>query len=399
MPWNETTPMNQKTQFIADYLRQSLSMSELCELYGISRKTGYKIVERYLKHGPAGLEERSRRPSNNPNATPEHIVQAIVALRQRHPSWGAKKLLPLLEKRHPRWDLPGRTTVCDILSRQGLVRKPRNRRHIGHPGKPSSQILAPNDLWSADFKGHFKTGDGLYCYPLTIADGFSRFLLSCQGLHSTCVAHAKPVFTRVFKEYGLPKRIRTDNGVPFATNTLARLSELSAWWVRLGILPELIEPGKPQQNGRHERMHRTLKAETTRPPANTCRGQQRKFDRFQHEFNFERPHEALDMQTPASCYDCSPREMPNKIPPLQYPDRFEVRYVSANGGIRWNKRWVNVSITCVGEYVGLEEIDDGVWNVYFGPLKLGRLLERHMKIEDALGRLNRKNQNAKDQNM
>ena len=391
MPWSQTTPMDQKTQFIADYLRQTLSMSELCELYGISRKTGYKIVERYLTHGPAGLEEHSRRPAHSPNQTPEHIVQAILALRQRHPSWGAKKLLPLLEKRHPRWNLPGRSTVCDILSREGLVRKPRNRRHIGHPGKPSSSILAPNDVWSADFKGHFKTGDGIYCYPLTIADGFSRFLLSCQGLHSTCVAQAKPVFTRVFKEYGLPKRIRTDNGVPFATNTLARLSELSAWWVRLGILPELIEPGKPQQNGRHERMHRTLKAETTRPPANTCRGQQRKFDRFRHEFNFERPHEALDMQTPASCYDSSPREMPNKIPPLEYPDRFEVRYVSANGGIRWNKSWVNVSITCVGEYVGLEEIDDGVWNVYFGPLKLGRLLERHMKIEDALGRLNRKN--------
>ncbi len=390
MPWNETTPMDQKTQFIADYLRQSLSMSELCELYGISRKTGYKIVERYLRHGPAGLEERSRRPTNNPNHTPEHVVQAIVALRQRHPSWGAKKLLPLLEKRHPNWDLPGRTTVCDILSREGLVPKKRNRRHIGHPGKPSNVILAPNDVWTADFKGHFKTGDGIYCYPLTVADGYSRFLLGCQGLHSTCVAEAKPVFTRLFKEYGLPKRIRTDNGVPFATTTLARLSQLSAWWVRLGILPELIEPGKPQQNGRHERMHRTLKAETTRPAANTCRGQQRKFDRFQHEFNFERPHEALDMQTPATCYDSSPREMPNKIPPLEYPDRFELRYVSANGGIRWNKGWINVSITCVGEYVGLEEIDDGVWNVYFGPLKLGRLLERHMRIEDAFGRLNRK---------
>jgi len=382
--------MDQKTQFMADYLRQSLSMSELCELYGISRKTGYKIVERYLQYGPAGLEERSRCPTNNPNATPGHIVQAIIALRQRHPSWGAKKLLPLLEKRHRDWDLPGRTTVCDILSREGLVPKKRNRRHIGHPGKPSNLILAPNEVWSADFKGQFKTGDGIYCYPLTVADGFSRYLLGCQGLHSTCVAEAKPVFTRLFKEYGLPRRMRTDNGVPFATTTLARLSQLSAWWVRLGILPEPIEPGKPQQNGRHERMHRTLKAETTRPPANTCRGQQRKFDRFQHEFNFERPHEALDMQTPASCYDSSPREMPNQIPPLEYPDRFEVRYVSANGGIRWNKRWVNVSITCVGEYVGLEEIDDGVWNVYFGPLKLGRLLERHMKIEDAFGRLNRK---------
>jgi len=391
--------MDQKTQFIADSLRQTLTMSELCELYGISRKTGYKIVDRYLKHGPAGLEELSRRPASNPNQTPEHIVEAIITLRQRHPSWGAKKLLPLLEKRHPKWDLPARTTVCDILSREGLVRKPRSRRHIGHPGKPSSQILAPNDVWSADFKGHFKTGDGIYCYPLTIADGFSRFLLSCQGLHSTCVAQAKPVFTRVFKEYGLPKRIRTDNGVPFATTTLARLSELSAWWVRLGILPEPIEPGKPQQNGRHERMHRTLKAETTRPAANTCRSQQRKFDCFRREFNFERPHEALDMQTPGQCYASSPRQMPDKIPPLEYPDRFEVRYVSANGGIRWNKRWVNVSITCVGEYVGLEEIDDGVWNVYFGPLKLGRLLERHMKIEDAYGRLNRRKQNLEDENL
>jgi putative transposase len=391
MPWSETTPMDQKTQFIADYLRQSLSMSELCDLYGISRKTGYKLVERYLTHGPSGLEERSRRPASSPNHTPEHIVEAIVVLRQRHPSWGAKKLLPILERRHPNWELPGRSTVCDILSRQGLVPRKRNRRHIGHPGKPSTQILGPNDCWSADFKGQFKTGDGLYCYPLTVTDGFSRYLLGCQGLSSTGVAESKPVFTRLFKEHGLPKRIRTDNGVPFATNTLARLSSLSAWWVRLGVLPELIEPGRPQQNGRHERMHRTLKAETTRPPAHTCRGQQRKFNHFQQEFNFERPHEALDMQTPASLYEPSSRQMPNKIPPLEYPDRFEVRYVSANGGIRWNKGWVNVSITCVGEYVGLEEIDDGIWNVYFGALKLGRLLERHMRIEDAFGRLKRHN--------
>jgi putative transposase len=203
------------------------------------------------------------------------------------------------------------------------------------------------------------------------------------------VQEAKPVFTRAFKDFGLPRRIRTDNGVPFATNTLARLSQLSAWWVRLGVLPEFIEPGKPQQNGRHERMHRTLKAETTRPPGTTRRAQQRKFDRFREEFNTERPHEALDMQPPASRYEASTREMPNKPPPLEYPDRFEVRYVSANGGIRWNRQWINVSITCVGEYVGLEEIDDGIWNVYFGPLKLGRLLERHMRIEDAYGRLKR----------
>jgi len=389
MPWNETTPMDQKMQFIADYLRGVLSMTELCQLYGISRKTGYKFIERYARCGPEGLEERSRSAHNHPNYTPEHVVRELLELRQRHPSWGAKKLLPLLEKKHPKWDLPGRTTVCDILSRHGMVPKKRARRAIGHPGKPTSKILAPNDTWAADFKGHFKTGDARYCYPLTVSDGFSRFLLCCQGLLSTAVAEAKPVFTRVFKEYGLPKIIRTDNGVPFATNTLGRLSTLSAWWIRLGILPELIEPGKPQQNGQHERMHRTLKAEATRPPANSCRGQQRKFDRFREEFNFERPHEALDMQTPGSLYVNSPREMPNKLPPLEYPDRFEVRYVSANGGIRWNCQFVHVSQVCVGEYVGLEEIDDGVWNVYFGPLKLGRLHERHMRIEDELGRLKR----------
>jgi putative transposase len=389
MPWRHTSPMDQKRQFIADYLRQTLSIIELCELYGVSRKTGYKWIERYLKHGPQGLEERSRQPHSSPHQTPRHVVDAFIELRRHHPAWGAKKLLSILQKRHPSWPLPARSTVCDILRRHGLVPKTRHRRHIGHPGKPTSQILAPNDVWSADFKGHFKTGDGLYCYPLTVADGYSRFLLGCQALSSTRGQEAKPVFTRLFKEFGLPKRIRTDNGVPFATHTLARLSQLSAWWVRLGILPEFIEPGKPQHNGRHERMHRTLTAETTRPPAATRRAQQHKFDRFRQEFNFERPHEALDMQTPASRYEVSPREMPTKLPPLEYPDRFEVRYVSANGGIRWNHQWVNVSHTCAGAYVGLEEIDDGIWNVYFGPLKLGRLLERHMRIEDAYGRLKR----------
>lgn len=386
MPWSQTSPMDQRTQFIADYLREVLNITELCELYGVSRKTGYKWIDRYLRHGPAGLSEHSRKPSHSPNATPEQVVQAFLEVRRRHSSWGAKKLLTIVHQRHPCWDLPGRSTVCDILSRHGMVPKKRNRRRIGHPGKPTSSILAPNDVWSADFKGHFKTHDGVYCYPLTVTDGYSRYLLGCQALYSTAVQGAKPVFTKLFREYGLPKRIRTDNGVPFATTTLARLS---AWWVRLGVLPELIEPGKPQQNGRHERMHRTLKAEATRPAAGNLAAQQRKFNRFREEYNQERPHEALDQQTPASVYQPSPREMPSKPPPLEYPDRFEVRYVSANGGIRWKSDWVNVSIVCVGEYVGLEEIDDGVWNVYFGPLKLGRLHERHMRIEDEYGRLKR----------
>jgi transposase InsO family protein len=383
--------MDQRVQFIADYLRGTLSVTDLCALYGVSRKTGYKWIDRYLRHGPPGLEERSRRPELSPNATAPEIVEALLEVRRRHPSWGGKKLLTKVHQRHPRWDLPGRSTVCDILKRNGLVKAKPARRRIGHPGKPTTTVLGPNDLWGADFKGQFKTRDGIYCYPLTVTDQYSRYLLECQGLHTTAVADSKRVFTRVFKEYGLPRRIRTDNGVPFATQTLGRLSELSAWWIRLGVLPELIEPGCPQQNGRHERMHRTLKAEATKPPAANLQAQQRKFNTFRAEFNDERPHEALDQNTPASIYTESPRPMPDKLPQLEYPDRFEVRYVSANGGIRWNNKWVNVSSVCVGEHVGLEEIDDGIWNVYFGMFKLGRLHERCMRIEDAYGRLKRKN--------
>jgi putative transposase len=336
MPWSQTSPMQQKTLFIADHLRGNRSITELCIEYRISRKTGYKWIDRYIRRGPQGLEEQSRRPRHFPRATAPHVVSAIIELRQRHPSWGAKKILSVLHKRHPLWSLPHRATGCDILNRHGLIRKKSKRRRIGHPGKPTSLILAPNQLWCADFKGQFRMGNGQYCYPLTLTDGYSRFLLGCQGLHTTAVQPSKSVFARIFKEYGLPLRIRSDNGVPFATNSLARLSALSAWWIRLGVMPELIQPGKPQQNGRHERMHRTLKAEATRPPAHGMRGQQRKFDHFRHEFNHERPHEALDMQTPASVYEPSNRPMPDKLPPLEYPDRYEVRLVSTNGGIRWN---------------------------------------------------------------
>src|SRR5258705_6112269 len=250
MPWRDTSPMDQRTQFIADHLRDALSITELCELYGISRKTGYKWIDRYVRHGPAGLEERSRRPQRSPRQTSDEIVTAILDARRRHPRWGGKKLLALLHRRQPRWNLPGRSTACDILSRHGMVPIKRQRRRIGHPGKPTSQILAPNDVWSADYKGQFRTGDGRYCYPLTVADGFSRYLLGCQALGSTAVEGAKPIFIRLFQEYGLLKRIRSDNGVPFATNTLARLSTLSAWGGRLGILPQPVEPGPPRPKGR-----------------------------------------------------------------------------------------------------------------------------------------------------
>jgi len=393
MPWTTSSPMDQKTQFIADYLRQSLSITELCLHYGISRKTAYKWINRYHEAGAAGLQDCSRQPRCCPHQTESDLVQALLDARRRHPTWGAKKLLKLLGKSDPGRDWPARSTVCDLLARHGLIKKPRQRRHLGHPGKPATIITAPNQVWGADFKGQFKTRDGIYCYPLTITDGFSRYLLACQGLPTTACADAKIVFTKVFREYGLPERIRTDNGVPFATVSLARLSSLSAWRIRLGIVPELIKPGKPQQNGRHERMHRTLKAETTRPPAANRRAQQRKFNGFQEEYNQLRPHEAINLETPASVYQPSVRAYPEKLPRLEYPAHFETRYVSHNGGIRWNSDWVNVSLCCAGEYVGLEEIDNGIWNVYFGPVKLGRLIEEQMRIEDASGQLWRHKKN------
>ena len=247
----------------------------------------------------------------------------------------------------------------------------------------------PNDSWSADFKGQFRLGDGSYCYPLTVTDNYSRYLLECKGLRGTLLEPTMQVFTRLFKEYGLPRRIKTDNGSPFAAATLGRLSQLSVWWLRLGVLPELSEPGKPQQNGRHERMHKTLKAEATKPPGATPRAQQRKLNHFRAEYNDVRPHEALEMDTPGQWYQPSPRPMPRRLPEMVYPDRFEVRYVSANGGIRWRKQWVNVSSALVGQHLGLEAVDDGLWDVYFGVKRLGRLHERHMRIEDCMGRFRR----------
>jgi putative transposase len=390
MPWRDVSPMDQRTRFIADYLYRTLTVTELCRLYEVSRKTGYKWIHRYELYGPAGLVERNRRPHSCPHRTATELVDAVLKVRDRHPSWGARKILGFLYKRDPDVPWPAESTVSSLLKRHGRVAKRRRRRQLGHPGRPDTPMKEPNAVWTADFKGEFKTRDGRYCYPLTIADGYSRFILGCQGMASTAHVGAKAVFRRVFAEYGLPQIIRTDNGVPFATTALARLSRLSVWWVRLGIYPELIELGHPEQNGRHERMHRTLKAETTRPPAGNRAAQQKRFNRFLAEFNEVRPHEAIGQQTPASIYQPSERSMPSKIPPIEYPAHFEVRLVSTNGGMRWNSKRVPVSHVLGGEYVGLEEIDDGIWNVYFGPLELGRLDERELRIEDALGRKRRR---------
>ena len=385
MPWSETTPMDERLQFVADVLGAIDDMSALCCRRGISRKTGYKWLARYAARGAAGLAERSHRPRTCPHATAPDAAAALYELRRRHPTWGPKKLLAILARRAPQLALPAPSTAAALLKRAGLVTVPRRRRTPGHPGRPSAPMDAPNAIWTADFKGEFKTRDGHYCYPLTVADGASRYLLACRALRSTATAWARPVFEALFREYGLPARIRSDNGVPFATIALGRLSTLSVWWVRLGILPDLIEPGSPQQNGRHERMHRTLKAEATRPPEAHARAQQRRFDRFRTEFNTERPHEALRQVPPASVYLPSPRPYPARLPPLEYPAHCEVRRVSRNGGIRWHNHWVNVSHVLAEEYVAFEELDDGLWAVTFGPMVLGRFDERTLRIEDANG--------------
>jgi transposase InsO family protein len=381
--------MDERLRFVVEAERDEEFFTTLCARYGIEPKTGYKWLRRFHTEGVRGLAERSRRPHRSPSATSPESVALLVELRHRHPSWGAKKLVAVLGERHPSLTLPAPSTAAAILKREGLIRVPRRRVVRAHPGRPVTEMLAPNAVWTADFKGQFKTRDGIYCYPLTVIDGASRFFLSCRALGSVRYRETRPVFERLFRERGLPERMRTDNGVPFASLALGRLSRLSIWWVRLGILPELIEPSHPQQNGRHERLHRTLKAATARPPAGDRRAQQRAFDVFRAEYNSERPHEALGQQPPARVYTASPRPYPERLAPLEYPAHYEVRLVSANGGMRWHFHRVNVSHLLAGEYVGLEEVADGEWDVYFGPLWLGRFHERLMRIVDTQGYMTR----------
>lgn len=393
MPWRKVDPMTERLRFITDARHRIASLTELCQHYGISRVTGYKWLDRADHAGLDQLGELSRRPHTCPHATPTALAAQLLEARRRHPRWGPRKLLKVLRRRDRRrgrqaaW--PARSTVAELLRQAGLVTPRRRRRFPGHPGRPLTPMTVPNGIWTADFKGQFRTADGIYCYPLTVQDGCSRYLLACRGLSGTTVAESRPNFERLFREYGLPAVLRTDNGVPFATEALRRLSQLSVWWIRLGIYPELIEPAHPEQNGRHERMHRTLKAETARPPAPNARQQQRRFDAFRREYNEERPHEALQDETPASVYAPSPRPYPSRLLPLEYPAHYEVRRVSTNGGVRWHKRWVNISHVLGGEYVGFVEVDDAEWDLYFGPVKLGRFHERLLRIEDAFGRLAR----------
>jgi putative transposase len=382
MPWEETTRMSRRVQFIAAFDSCQYSMTQLCERYGISRKTGYKWADRYEKEGLEGLKDRSRAPKSCPHNTSQELSEKLLELRRSHPTWGSRKLLAWLGKREPEATWPAASTVGGILKRHGLVEeRGRSRRSWPPSGRPSVQAEAPNQVWSCDFKGQFRTGDGRLCYPLTVADGFSRFLLGLQGLDSVAGAQAWPVFERLFREYGLPEAIRSDNGSPFASaSAVARLSHLSVRWVKLGIRLERIEPGHPEQNGRHERMHRTLKQETARPPAASRAAQQERFDQFRSLYNEQRPHEALGQQTPAEFYRPSLRPYPSKISQLDYPGHFEVRWVRPNGGIKWQGEFLFLSQALSGERVGLEETADGVWTVYFGTLLLARFDEKERKL-------------------
>jgi transposase InsO family protein len=370
MPWKECSVMDERLRFVAKLL-DGEAMSEVCREFGISRKTGYKIFQRYKDSGVEALSDRSRRPVRYANQLPSQIESLIVTLKREKPHWGARKIRELLVRRlDGDVRIPAKSTIHAVLHRHGLVKAiPRRRQRAS--GTPLSPGIAPNDLWCADFKGEFKLGNGHYCYPLTVTDHASRFLLLCEALNSTREDMAITAFEQLFLERGLPTAIRSDNGVPFASpNALFNLSKLSVWWLRLGVAIERIKPGHPEQNGRHERMHLTLKKEATRPPGMNSLQQQARFDAFVREFNTERPHEALAMNTPAQMYCGSPRTY-RGLPELTYPLHDRDVLVTACGRICMHRKRVNISTVLAGQRVGIKEVDEGIWIVSFMHYDLG----------------------------
>jgi putative transposase len=361
--------MDERVRFVARLL-EGEKMAVLCREFDVSRKTGYKIFARYKDSGVDGLTDRSRRPYRQGCRLPFPIEQLILQLKREYPSWGAPKIREKIRRKHSEIQLPAISTVHAVLDRHGLVNRPRRRRYKAE-GTALSRPLQPNELWCADYKGQFMLADRRYCYPLTITDAASRYLLSCEALSSTQATYAFPVFERVFKDFGLPKAIRTDNGVPFASpNSLFGLSRLSVWWLRLGIQIERIKPGNPQQNGRHERMHLTLKKEATKPAAKNLIQQQGKFDRFVEEYNQERPHESLGMKYPAEIYVSS--STPYKgLSDLAYPFHDRTITVTCCGRICIGRRKINLSTVFAGQNVGIKEVSDKVWLVSFMQYDLG----------------------------
>jgi transposase InsO family protein len=370
MPWKECRKVEEKLRFVARHL-EGESISSLCREFGISRVTGHKLVERYRQSGMEALSDRSKRPYRMANQLPFQIESLIVDIKKEFPTWGAPKIRERMLTRYPDLKTPAKSTVHAVLERHGLV---RHKRAGARPKSQGTVLLGaqtPNELWCTDFKGEFMLADRRYCYPLTVTDFHSRFLLCCEGLESTREAMAMTVFERLFREYGLPQRIRSDNGVPFASaHALHGLSRLAVWWLRLGIEIERIKPGNPQQNGRHERMHRTLKQATTRPPAINMLQQQDKFEDFIREYNYERPHEALEMKTPSALYEPSIRPYEG-LPPVEYPFNDRVITVTECGRICLERRKISLSTVLAGQNVGIKQVDDQIWQVSFMGYDLG----------------------------
>lgn len=381
MAWNDTCELKEKIKFISEWNKNELSMTALCRQFNISRKTGYKLISRYENDDQDCFKQRSRAHFDHPEKTSKHITQTILKTKKQYPKWGPKKIKAWLEIEKPNQNWPAASTIGDIFKRNGLVQL-RKRKYISPKySQPFIKCTAPNVVWSADYKGQFRLGGtGKHCYPLTISDNYSRYLLGCKALYSTHMKDAKKYFERIFKEYGLPTAIKTDNGKPFASPSLCGLTQLSVWWIKLGIIPERIMPGRPDQNGRHERMHRTLKEATAKPPYLTLESQQRAFNRFIKEYNFERPHDALNNKRPAEIYYSSERYYPKKLPSIEYPSTHLIRKVRASGEITWNNKDIFISESLRGEYVGLIEINDGIWEVYFSMLRLANLDYRKGKI-------------------
>lgn len=370
MSWRNYDQKEQKMLFIADWLKQETTISDLCRCYGISRKTGYKLIHRYEEEEFKAFEDRSHARHFIGNQTSTEIQAEIIKTKKRFLYFGPRKIRDWLVKHYPQECWPATSTIGEILKNNDLVKPRRYRRKVEAYSAPFESCQFANHVWSADFKGQFRLGNHRYCYPLTISDNYSRFLLTCYALYRPTLKETKEQFQKAFYLYGLPDFIKTDNGLPFAGSGIAGLSQLSIWWLKLGIIPERIQPGHPEQNGRHERMHRTLKEATTTPPRSNLYRQQQRFDEFINEYNHERTHEALNGKTPGEIYQRSKRELPSKLPEVTYPDHFVIRFARSNGQIKWNGKKYFISELLYGEPIGVDQISEEKIAIYFSKLKI-----------------------------
>ena len=380
MPWEETCAMDQRMRFVLEASAEECVMSELCERFGISRTAGYKWLERYRAEGIDGLKDRTRAPLRHGRSRSRDLVDRVLALHERYPNWGSKKLRIKLKQFSAAEELPARSTIDAWLRKEGLTQARRRRRRTPPYEQPFAAIAAANDVWCMDFKGWFRTGDGTRCDPFTLSDAFSRYLLRCDVVAQPGHDHVRPIMDAAFCEFGLPKAMRSDNGPPFASPAVGGLSQLSVWLIKLGITCERIDPGKPQQNGRHERMHGTLQRDTAQPPAATLAEQQHRFDRFREEFNLDRPHEALDFKTPASLYQASPRLYPCALREPLYGDDCAIRRVRSNGEIKWGGERIFISEVLTGEPVAIAQTDNGEWRVRFADVTLGFIDPKRQRL-------------------